>query len=202
MFHIFLSDFFLLTRRYGVDKYVLLRVGPFPDIYESLALGHYKRGDESSSLIAAEAANGKISGFGSTFLFYARLLASYPNREEETRDAARICLRMPLPSIGLGLDDFKEAAILGQLAQESESNEEILAKMQRMYEKMRESEQEDPTSNQGKTPEQVAFDEANYILDTVALTGGEWSEVRPQLAEIYKSVGREDMASFVNPEDS
>jgi len=38
---------------YGVDKYVLLRVGPFPDIYESLALGHAERGDESSSLISA-----------------------------------------------------------------------------------------------------------------------------------------------------
>jgi hypothetical protein len=181
---------------------VLLRVGPFPDIYETLALGHAKRGDESSSLIAAEAANGKISGFASPFLFYARLLASFPNRKEETRDAARVCLRLPLPSIGLTVDDFREAAILGQLAEESDSDEEVLAKIQRMYEKIRESELDDPTSTQGKTPEQIAFDEANYILDTVALTGGEWSEVRPKLAEIYKSVGRDDMAAFVNPKDS
>eukprot|EP00526_Cylindrotheca_closterium_P030217 CAMPEP_0113640820 /NCGR_PEP_ID=MMETSP0017_2-20120614/21425_1 /TAXON_ID=2856 /ORGANISM="Cylindrotheca closterium" /LENGTH=326 /DNA_ID=CAMNT_0000552123 /DNA_START=192 /DNA_END=1168 /DNA_ORIENTATION=+ /assembly_acc=CAM_ASM_000147 len=155
---------------YGVDKYVLLRVGPFPDIYESLALGHAERGDESSSLISAEAANTKISGFASGFLFYARLLASFPNREEETRDAARMCLRLPLPSIGMTIDDFREAAILGQIAEESDSNEEVLAKMQRMYEKIRESEQEDPTGQQGKTPEQVAFDQANYILDNVALT--------------------------------
>eukprot|EP00980_Cylindrotheca_fusiformis_P014763 scaffold4025_cov106-Cylindrotheca_fusiformis.AAC.5 len=187
---------------YGVDKYVLLRVGPFPDIYESLALGHAKKGDESSSLISAEAANSKISGFASTFLFYARLLATFPNRDEESRDAARICLRMPLPSIGLSDDDFREVAILGQLADESDSDVEVFAKMQRMYEKIRESEQEDPTSSHGKTPEQMAFDEANYILDTVALTGGKWSDVRPQLAEIYKSVGRNDMAAFVNPKDS
>lgn len=186
-------------KSYGVDKYVLLRVGPFPDIYESLALGHAERGDESSSLISAEAANTKISGFASGFLFYARLLSSYNNREEETRDAARMCLRMPLPSIGMTIDDFREAAILGLLAEESDSDAEVLAKMQRMYEKIRESEQEDPTSNQGKTPEQMAFDEANYILDTAALTGGEWSAVRPKLAEIYTSVGRDDMAAFVNP---
>lgn len=184
---------------YGVDKYVLLRVGPFPDIYESLALGHAERGDESSSLIAAEAANSKTSGFGSGFLFYARLLASCPNRDEEIRDAARICLRLPLPSIGMTIDDFREAAILGQIAEESDSDEEVLAKMQRMYEKIRESEQDDPTGQQGKTPEQVAFDEANYILDNVALTAGNWAEVRPKLAEIYNSVGRDDMASFVNP---
>jgi len=183
---------------YGVDKYVLLRVGPFPDIYESLALGHAERGDESSSLISAEASNGKISGFASGFLFYGRLLSSYDNRDEEARDAARMCLRMPLPSIGMTIDDFREAAILGQLAEESDSDAEVLAKMQRMYEKIRESELDD-TSNQGKTPEQMAFDEANYILDSVALTGGEWSAVRPKLAEIYTSVGRDDMAAFVNP---
>ena len=29
----------LITRSYGVDKFVLLRVGPFPDIYSNLALG-------------------------------------------------------------------------------------------------------------------------------------------------------------------
>lgn len=155
-------------------------------------------------MISAEAANGKISGFASTFLFYARLLASFPNREEETRDAARMCLRIPLPSIGLSIDDFREVAILGQIAEESDSDEEILAKLQSMYERMRESEQEDITSSmsQGKTPEQTAFDEANYILDSVALTGGSWAEVRPKLAEIYKSVGRDDMAAFVNPESS
>ena len=177
----------------------MLRVGPFPDIYQSLALGHAKRGDESSALISAEAANGNISGFASGFLFYARLLASFPNREEETRDAARMCLRMPLPSVGMTIDDFREAAVLGRIAEQSDSNEEVLAKMQRMYEKIRESEKEDPHGQQGKTPEQMAFDEANYLLDSVALTGGKWSEVRPKLAEIYSSVGRDDMAAFVNP---
>jgi hypothetical protein len=180
----------------------LLRVGPFADIYESLALGHAKKGDESSSLISAEAANGKISGFASTFLFYAKLLSSFPNREEETRDAARICLRLPLPSIGLSVDNFRQVAIFGQLAEESDSDAEVMAKLQSMYEKIRESEQEDPTSGQGKTPEQIAFDEANYILDTAALTGSKWSEVRPKIAEIYQSVGREDMAAFVNPKES
>lgn len=190
-----------MFQRYGVDKYVLLRVGPFADIYESLALGHAERDDESSSLISAEAANGKISGFASTFLFYAKLLSTFPNREEETRDAARMCLRMPLPSIGLSVNDFRDVAILGQLAEESDSDAEVMAKLQSMYEKFRESEQEDPTSSHGKSPEQIAFDEANYILDTAALTGGKWADVRPKLAEIYKQVGREDMAIFVNPKE-
>ncbi|KAG7344168.1 hypothetical protein IV203_022176 [Nitzschia inconspicua] len=189
---------------YGVDKYVLLRVGPFPDIYESLALGHAKKADESSALISAEASNSKISGFASTFLFYAKLLSSFPNRNEEARDAARMCLRMPLPSIGLTVDDFREVAVLGQIADPSDSDEEVLAKLQVMYEKMRDHENNDPRSsgNNDMTPEQIALDEANHLLDTTALTGAKWSAIRSKLAEIYKSVGRNDMAAFVNHKSS
>lgn len=185
---------------YGVDKFVLLRVGPFPDIYSTLAHGHAERGDESSSLIAAEAANGKVSGFASSFLFYASLLDSFPNRSEESRDAARMCLRMPLPSIGLGVNAFRNVAIYGQIAKESDTDEEVFAKLQILYQKMREHETEDPrSSNNGMTPEQKAIDEANYMIDIEALTGANWSKIRPRLAEVYKSVGRDDMASFVNP---
>ena len=179
-------------------------MGPFPDIYENLALGHAKKEDESSALITAEASNNKISGFASTFLFYAKLLSSFPNRNEESRDAARMCLRMPLPSIGLTMDDFREVAVLGQIAEDADSDAEILPKLQAMYEKMREHETDDPMSSGSNdmSPEQIALDQANYLLDTAALTGANWSEVRPKLAEIYKSVGRDDMADFVNPKTS
>ena len=197
----FIPAFFLIhVSSYGVDKYVLLKVGPFADIYESLAMGHAAKKDESSALISAEASSNKISGFASTFLFYARLLSSFSNRKEEVRDAARMCLRMPLPSIGLSINDFRQVAILGQLAEEADSDAEVMAKLETMYEKIREHERdEDPRSQAAKSPEQAALDEANYLLDRAALTGGKWSEVRPQLAAIYKSVGRDDMATFVNP---
>jgi hypothetical protein len=188
---------------YGVDKYVLLRVGPFADVYETLAHGHASKGDESSALIAAEAANSKISGFASTFLFYAKLLNSFPNREEESRDAARMCLRMPLPSIGYSMDDFRQVAILSQIAAESDPDDVVLAKLQSMHEKMKAHESDDPQSSSvagnDMTPEQKALDDANYLLDTTALTGSDWSSVRPKLAEIYRSVGRDDMADFVHP---
>jgi hypothetical protein len=187
---------------YGVDKFVLLRVGPFPDIYESLALVHATKSDESSALIAAEASNSKISGFASTFLFYAKLLSSFPNRDEEARDAARMCLRLPLPSIGLTMDEFRDVAILGQIANPSDSDQELLAKLQTMYEKMREHETDDPRSSgsNDRSPEQIALDEVNYVIDTTVLTGTKWSAIRPKLAKIYKSVGRDDMARFVSPQ--
>lgn len=185
---------------YGLDKYVLLRVGPFPDLYGQMAITHKAKGDESSSLIAAEAANGKFSGFASSFREYAKLLVSFPNREEEARDAARICLRMALPSIGLDMEHFKEVSVLGQIGDESDSDEEVCAKLQEMYEKLKAAEEdEQQPGTQSKTREQVAIDDANYLLDTTCLTTKDWASIRPRLADIYASAGREDMASFVDP---
>ena len=186
---------------YGVDKYILLRVGPFPDLYERMTAQHAARGDEQSALIAAEANNGKFTGFGSTFRHQAKLLASLPNREEESRDAARMCLRMPLPSIGMTNEDFREVAILAQLVDENASDDEAMAALRDMYEKIRELDrEEDASSTTGMTREQSAFEEANYLLDNVALSGEDkWSDVRKQLGEIYRSVGRDDMADFVDP---
>lgn len=106
---------------YGVEKYVLLRVGPFPDLYETMALNHLSRQDTESSLIAAEANNGKFGGFGSTFAFYAKLLSSLPQRVEEARDAARMCVRMPLPSMGLSRSDFSDISKMAQFASSDDS---------------------------------------------------------------------------------
>lgn len=188
------------TVRYGSEKYTLLRVGPFPDLYENMALQHLSREDEQSSLIAAEASNGKFGTFGSTYKFYARLLRSLPNRNDEARDAARMCLRVPLPSMGLTLEDFKEVAVLGQLADKDDSTADAVKKLQEMYVKIRVHEKEDdPQANQGMTPEQMAADEANHLLNTAALTGGSWRGTRSKLAEIFREVGKDDMAAFVNP---
>jgi len=195
------TDESLLDFSYGVDKYILLRVGPFPDLYERMAAQHAARGDEQSALIAAEANNGKFNGFGSTFRHQARLLSSFPKREEESRDAARMCLRMPIPSIGMNVDDFREVAELAQLADKNDSDEKALAALKDMYEKIRENDRdEDASSTTGMTKEQAAIEDANYLLDSVALTGkGKWSDVRPQLGDIYRSAGRDDMADFVDP---
>jgi hypothetical protein len=60
---VFITELYLQRYSYGVDKYILLRVGPFPDLYERMAAQHAARGDEQSALIAAEANNAKFNGF-------------------------------------------------------------------------------------------------------------------------------------------
>ena len=196
-----MTELYLSRYSYGVDKYILLRVGPFPDLYERMAAQHAARGDEQSALIAAEANNAKFNGFGSTFKHQAKLLSSFPNREEESRDAARMCLRMPIPSIGMTVADLREVAVLAQLSGESNSDEDALAALKDMYEKIRETDRdEDASSTTGMTKEQAAIEDANYLLDMMAFTGkGRWSDIRPQLGQIYRSAGRDDMADFVDP---
>lgn len=183
---------------YGAEKYVLLRVGPFPDLYEAMSMQHVARQDESSALIAAEASNGKFTGFGSTFAFYAKLLSTFPSREEETKDAARVCLRLPLSSVAMTAEELAEVGRYAGLGTNEDSVQVCLQKMQEMYEKIRKHEQEE-NSDSGKTAEQIALDEANYMLDTAALTGKKWSEIRAELAEVYDDAGKENMAKFVNP---
>lgn len=182
---------------YGVDKYVLLRVGPFADLYERMARQHYARGDEASALIAAETANGKLSGFGSTFRFYARLLSSFAHRAEETRDAARMCLRLPLPTIGMQAADLEEVALLGEMADAADSPEAALDKLRAMYRLMRSVEEGDDGSS-GKPPEQLVLDQANNLINDTVLAGKEWSSIRPKLGELYRSIGRNEMAAFVD----
>ena len=184
---------------YGCDKYVLLRVGPFPDLYETMALGHKSRGDESSSLIAAEASNGKFVGFASTFAFYARLLNSFGAREDEARDAARMCLRLPLPSIGYSDDDWKEVAVLAQIAGAEDSIEVALAKLEAFYEKMKTKERDEDMAgmDSGKSGEQMAIDIANDLLDRTALGNARWADIRSDLAKVYADAGKEGMAAFV-----
>ena len=181
---------------YGVDKYLLLRVGPFADLYESMSRQHSQKGDEKSSLIAAETASRKLPGFGSTFLSYAKLLRSFPQREEEARDAARMCLRLPLSTLGLSREDLKEVSIIGHLAEASDDADTAMAKMKTFYNKMKEVEKEDP--QQGKTIEQAVIDEVNYLLDKTALDGNPWSTIRPVVSEKLRSACYDDLADFVD----
>lgn len=181
---------------YGLEKYVLLRVGPFPDLYETMANQHLSRGDEESSLIAAEASNGKFGGFGSTFAFYAKLLSSLPNREEECRDAARMCVRMPLPSMGLTVSDFATVSKMAQYADAADNTETALQKLRDMYENIREHEQDD--NNGDKSVKQTAMEDANYLLDIACLTGQKYGEVRGEIANIYRSAGMESDADFAD----
>jgi len=68
-----------------LERYVVLRVGPFPDVYYDLANFHLAKGDTSSALVTCERANTLFPGWASPHVFYARILQSL-GRHAECRD--------------------------------------------------------------------------------------------------------------------
>lgn len=184
---------------YGVDKYVLLRVGPFPDLYERVSLQHLARGDEQSALIAAESANAKFTGFGSTFRFYSHLLRSLPQpRPDESRDAARMCLRLPLSTVGMTWEELRQVAVLGQVAEDDDSLQDAMDKVKALYVKIKEAEKDKNETDPTKSPEQVAIEEANQLIDMAVLDMRNWDDVRPALAKGLRAASFHDMANFID----
>jgi hypothetical protein len=74
--------------------------------------------------------------------------------------------------------------------------------MKDMYEKIKKHEEEDDQGKSSMTPEQLAIEDANSILDRMVFVreaDRDWSGVRKELGDIYCSAGLDDMATFVDP---
>ena len=79
-----------------LDRFLLTKVGPFPDCYERLAEGFLKKGDVVSALITCERAVSVFYGWGHPLSYYSNMLKRVPGREIEARDTARTSLGMPI----------------------------------------------------------------------------------------------------------
>ena len=171
-----------------LERYLVLHVGYFPDVYRDLAEFHLAKNDVASALVTCERANTLFSGWASPHVYHARVLKKL-GRETEARDAARFALQMPLWTMGGG-DTVSQ---MGRLA--GYQDEASLRKIyQRLYEDKREKD-----IGEGKAPEQVALDRAAYYLDWVTARGEtKWNDVDLEvLAELYDEAKLSDIATFV-----
>lgn len=173
----------------GLERYLLMKVAPFPDVYEGLARFHLAKQDTKSGLIACERAASAFPGWGRAHVFHARVLLEL-DRKMEARDSARFGLQMPLWTLGT-----RDAVMkLGEIAGYKDSTS--LGKIyHRLFEDKREKEIAD-----GKAPQQVALDRAAFLLDSYVAEGThkDWNDdVRELLAELYTTAGLDDIATFV-----
>jgi hypothetical protein len=176
---------------YGPEKYQLLRVGPFPDIYENLVQGHLAKSDIISALSAAEKANEVFQGWGRSYGFYARVLHSMGGRDAEARDAARVALRCPVWTITPSRDIMEETCRI--------AGYESLDVAKAFFDQLAEDPQSDKLT-EGKAPAQIALDRAAHLLDAAVFgyQGGFASQsLRESLAELYEEGGLNDMAAFI-----
>ena len=72
-----------------LDRYLLTKVGSFPDCHERIANNFLKTGSEVSAFVTCERGISVYYGWGHPMRFNAMLLKSVKGRELEAKDAAR-----------------------------------------------------------------------------------------------------------------
>lgn len=166
-----------------IDTYILKKVGLFPDIIEHKAACHLEKGDTVSALIAGEFyTKNHFPGFGRPFAFNANILLKVGHKLE-AKDAARGSLKSPWWTLGYRYHEVAEIA-----EWEEEQIEYIREKV------TEEGKQED--LKKGKAPEQVALDEAAFLLDLASIEGT-WSDVEDRISQCYVEAGLPEIAKFI-----
>jgi predicted RNase H-like HicB family nuclease len=109
---------------------------------------------------------------------------------------------MALPSIGLHTGDFVRVSQLAGLCTQNDNVNTALNNMKDMFEKFKNHEEENEKERANMTPEQVAIEDANKILDKMVFVDDDdrdWTTVRKEMGDIYANAGLNEMALFVDP---
>jgi hypothetical protein len=77
-----------------LDRYLLTKVGPFPDCFERIANNFLEKGNEISALVTCERAVSLFYSWGHPIMFHAKIL-SKAGRDKEARDSARAAMGLP-----------------------------------------------------------------------------------------------------------
>ncbi|CAN8076464.1 unnamed protein product [Agarophyton chilense] len=170
----------------GLERFLVLKVEPFPDIYEGLASFHKAKGDTQSALVTCERAANVHPGWGRAHAFHANFLLQL-GRDMEARDAARFCLQMPLWTVGSFETVFQMAKLAGYKDPDS---------LPKIYKRLYEDERKEEMAD-GKSPQQVALDRAAYLLDVSFINNTGWESIKDDLGALYNQAEMSDFATFV-----
>jgi len=171
----------------GLERYMILRVGPFPDTYQSLAQGHLDRNDVTSALITAEKACSEFAEFGALHVWQAHMLSKEPGYGEEARDAARTALEKPLWTLG-----FSSRAQFESLT--------TLAEKKGGLDGFATEYRQKPVQVQNTAIAEQYTDKAARAMDEAVLAAAQadsavsWEPLRPLLAECYAKADINDVA--------
>jgi hypothetical protein len=178
-----------------IEAYLARNACLSPEICESLAMAHIKKGDTMSALITAEwyMRQGNFPDWGRPYEFACGLLAEH-GRPEESRDMARIALRTPWWSLQNGYEGMKTAAGMDQIAPGADAMRAAL-------------EEQDEMANGGalqgkfrtnpKSDKQKRIDEMMHVLNKAAAGEVSWDEIRKDVAKELDAAGLDTVARFV-----
>ena len=182
----------------GVERYIVVKVDGFDDIYERLIEGHLQKGDEASALITCELYIQKYPSWGFPYVKYIEVLEKVGKRKDggrstrelEIRDSCRMALQLPLWTIGKGFEGLVDTA-----------GYKDIGNLKKIYKRLMMEKREKEVAD-GLKKEQVALDRAAWVLDWAVCDGdvlekGGWEEVKEQVAALYDEAGLNHIATFV-----
>jgi hypothetical protein len=175
-------------RRIVLDKFLLTKVGQFPDSYERIANNFMDSKNEVSALVTCERALMIFYGWGSPCAFHSSMLLRCEGRDKEAKDSAKAAMGMPAWTIASNFKDLERCIITAGF-----SGLGILGEMHQF----RSTDERKDEIGEGLSPIQVTLDQAAHLMDAVGFGKGDWETTRPLLAQKYRDGGYPDMAAFI-----
>lgn len=169
------------------DVYVTTQVGKFPSSMEGLVRRHLNRGDEQSALITCDLYKSTFGEWGAPHVFICDLYAKL-GRGEEARDAARHALQTPWATIGSADAVTRMIELAGWKGKTVGEIKEVLESRR------------GPSAaafDGPKTPEQLAREESELLLDQIVAGEVDVAKVNQRLAECYMNAGKGKLAKFI-----
>lgn len=179
-----------LDRRVIMDRFLLTKVGAFPDSYERVSESFFRGGDSVSALITSEKAVQIFYGWGHPMSYHASVLLKLPGREKEAVHTARATMRMPTWTIAPTKQRLEEIIKLAGF-----TSAESLGKIH----DVRAIDPREKDIKEGVSPAQITLDQAAHLMDATALGqyNGDWNQIRSKIADKYKEGGYPDIAKFI-----
>ena len=176
--------------RLVLDRFLLTKVGAFPDCYERISNNFMDKGNDISALVTCERAVSVFYGWGHPIAFHAILLDKI-GRDKEARDAARAAMGMPAWTVASSMTELEAVTKLAGF-----TGTAIVGEMH----KYRSSDPRKDDIGEGMSPLQVTLDQAAHLMDAVALGAilGGWDACKTELATKYTEGGYPEMAKFIN----
>lgn len=178
-------------RRLALDRYLLTKVGAFPDCYERIAQRYVQNKDEVSALVTCERAVSIFYGWGHPVSFQAKTLASLPNRDKEAKDSARFAMTAPKWTLAKSRQELDDLVKLAGFSDSSALGD--------LYAVRANDSRQKEIEEENLNPVQILLDQAAHLMDAVALGSvkGGWNEARPIIAKKYSDAGYSDIAKFI-----
>lgn len=178
-------------RRLVLDRYLLTKVGAFPDCFERLANNFYKTGSDVSALVTCERAVSVFYGWGHPLTFHAKMLMTIPEREAEAKDCARAAMGLPAWTVAKNEEELNRIIEIAGF----QGGKKFLGEMHAY----RATDPREDEVGEGLDPMQVTLDQVAHLMDAVVLGGveGGWQGSKQRIADMYTEGGYPQLKEFI-----